>query len=67
MLLNMVFCFDPDHFAILTSIMSDQKTEFIEKIDVLIESNRNPLTLWNLSVKCINCKCVRSQLMKGSD
>ena len=70
MLVNLVFWCHRDHFAILTSIMSNQMTEFIEKIDVLIESNRNPFTLLNPSVKCEKLQMgvrVRNQLMKGSD
>ena len=38
------------------SIMSFEMAQFIENIGVLMEYNRNPITLLNLSVKCINCK-----------
>lgn len=63
--------FHQDRFVI--SIMSFQMAQFIENVGVLIEYNRNPITLLNLSVKCINCKWGRCTehatelLMKGSD
>lgn len=66
--------FHHDHFVILKFIMSFQMAQFIENIGVLIDYNRNPITLLNLSVKGANCKwgerhveCATDMLMKGSD
>lgn len=39
--------------------MSVQMAQFMENIGVLIDYNGNPITLLDLSVRCINCECGR--------
>lgn len=48
--------FHHDCFVILKTFMSFEMAQFIEKMGVLIEYNRNPITILNLSVKFRNCE-----------